>query len=126
MEQDTPEPGNRPVLQRTTPVSHPEVESPTSAEIREEERSQEAFQMLKDKSKVAQKLIEGELQEDFVYQEWNLVRARGPEFWIDLIARRSSDQGELHLIWSVNAETGVVTPMSQAARDLDAELSTEP
>lgn len=125
MEQDTPEPGNRPVLQRTTPVSHPEVESPTSAEIREEERSQEAFQMLKDKSRVAQKLIEGELQEDFVYQEWKMVRARGPEFWIDLIAQQPSGQGEIHLVFSVNTETGVVIPMSQAARDLDAELSTE-
>jgi len=125
VEQNTPEPGNRPVLQRTIPASHPEVESPTSAEIQEEERSQEAFQMLKDKSMVAQKLIEGELQEDLDYQEWKIVRAREPEFWIDLIAQRSSDQGELHLIWSVNAETGVVIPMSQAARDLDAELSTE-
>ena len=74
---------------------------------------------------MAQKLIEGELQVDLNYQEWKMVRAREPEFWIDLIAKRSSDQGELHLIWSVNAETGVVTPMSQAARDLDAELSTQ-
>ncbi len=125
MEQNTPEPGNKPVLQRTTPTSHPEVESPTSAEIQDEERSQEAFQLLKDKSVVAQKLIEGELQEDLDYQEWKTVRAREPEFWIDLIAQRSTDQGELHLIWSVNMETGVVTPMSQAARDLNAELSTE-
>ena len=125
MEQSTPEPGNKPVLQRTTPASNPDVESPTSEEVQEEERSQEAFEMLKDKSVVAQKLIEGELQEDLNYQEWKMVRAREPEFWIDLIAQRSSDQGELHLIWSVNAETGVVTPMSQAARDLDAELSTQ-
>ncbi len=125
VEQSTPEPGNKPVLQRTTPASNPEVESPTSEEVQEEERSQEAFEMLKEKSVVAQKLIEGELHEDLNYQEWKMVRAREPEFWIDLIAQRSSDQGELHLIWSVNAETGVVTPMSQAARDLDAELSTE-
>ncbi len=125
VEQNPPEPANKPVLQRTTPASQPEVESPTSAEIEAEERSQAAFQLLKDKSVVAQKLIEGELQEDLDYQEWKMVRAREPEFWIDLIAQRSSDQGELHLIWSVNAETGVVTPMSQAARDLDAELSTE-
>ncbi len=125
VEQSTPEPGNRPVLQRTTPASNPEVEGPTAEEIQEAERSQEAFQMLKDKSVVAQKLIEGELQEDLAYQEWKMVRAREPEFWIDLIAQRSTDQGELHLIWSVNTETGVVTPMSQAARDLNAELSTE-
>jgi hypothetical protein len=125
VEQSTPEPGNKPILQRTTPASNPEAESPASGEIQEEKRSQEAFEMLKDKSVVAQKLIEGELQDDFNYQEWKMVRAREPEFWIDLIAQRSSDQGELHLIWSVNAETGVVTPMSQAARDLDAELSTQ-
>ncbi len=125
VEQSTPEPGNRPVLQRTTPASNPEVESPTSEEIQEAERSQEAFQMLKDKSVVAQKLIEGELQDDLNFQEWTTVRVREPEFWIDLIAQQSSGQGEVHLIWSVNTETGVVTPMSQAARDLHAELSTE-
>ena len=74
---------------------------------------------------VAQRLIEGELQEDLNYQEWKMVRAREPEFWIDLIAQRSSGQGEVHLVFSVNTETGVVIPMSQAARDLNAELSTE-
>ncbi len=125
VEQSTPEPGNKPVLQRKTSAPDPDVESPTAEEVQEEERSQEAFEMLKEKSAVAQKLIEGELQVDLNYQEWKMVRAREPEFWIDLIAQRSSDQEELHLIWSVNAETGVVTPMSQAARDLDAELSTQ-
>ena len=125
MEQNTPEPGNKPVLQRKTAASNPEVDGPTSEELPAQERSQEAFEMLKDKSDVAQKLIEGELQEDLNYQEWKMVRAREPEFWIDLIAQRSSDQRELHLIWSVNTESGVVTPMSQAARDLNAELSTQ-
>lgn len=124
VEQSTPKPGNKPVLQRKTSAPNPDEESPTAEELQEEERSREAFEMLRDKSVVAQRLIEGELQEDLNYQEWKMVRAREPEFWIDLIARRSSDQGELHLIWSVNAETGVVTPMSQAARDLNAELST--
>ena len=125
VEQNPTEPDSKPVLQRKAPASNPQAESPSSAEIEAQERSQAAFELLKDKSVVAQMLIEGELQEDLDYQEWKMVRAREPEFWIDLIAQRSSDQGELHLIWSVNAETGVVTPMSQAARDLDAELSTE-
>ena len=125
VEQNPPEPDNKPVLQRKAPASNPQAGSPSSAEIEAEERSQAAFELLKDKSVAAQMLIEGELQEDLDYQEWKMVRAREPEFWIDLIAQRSSDQGELHLIWSVNAETGVVIPMSQAARDLDAELSTE-
>ncbi len=125
VEQNTSEPGNRPVLQRTTPASHPEVESPTSTEVQEKDRSQEAFQMLKDKSVVAQRLIEGELQDDLNFQEWTTVRVREPEFWIDLIAQQSSGQGKVHLVFSVNTETGVVIPMSQAARDLNAELSTE-
>ena len=125
VDQNTPEPVNKPVLQRTTAAVTPHAESSIAAEVQEEERSQEAFLLLKDKSVVAQKLIEGELQEDLNYQEWKMVRAREPEFWIDLIAQRSSDQGELHLIWSVNTQTGVVIPMSQAARDLDAELSTD-
>ena len=125
VEQNPPEPGNKPVLQRKTPASNPPMESPASGEVQEQERSQAAFQMLKDKSMVAQRLIEGELQEDLNYQEWKMVRAREPEFWIDLIAQRSSGQGEVHLVFSVNTETGVVIPMSQAARDLNAELSTE-
>ena len=125
VEQNTPEAGNKPVLQRKTPASNPQAESPASGGVQEEERSQEAFQMLKDKSMVARRLIEGELQDDLNYQEWKMVRAREPEFWIDLIAQRSTDSGELHLIWSVNTQTGVVTPMSQAARDLNAELSME-
>jgi len=126
VEQNPTEPDSKPVLQRKAPASNPQAESPSSAEIEAQERSQAAFELLKDKSVVAQMLIEGELQEDLDYQEWKMVRAREPEFWIDLIAQRSNDQGELHLIWSVNAETGVVTPMSQEARDLDAQLSTEP
>ncbi len=125
VEQNTPEAGNKPVLQRKTPASNPQAESPASGGVQEEERSQEAFQMLKDKSMVARRLIEGELQDDLNYQEWKMVRAREPEFWIDLIAQRSTDQGEFHFIWSVNTQTGVVTPMSQAARDLNAELSME-
>ena len=68
---------------------------------------------------------EGEKKEENVKKERNLVRARGPEFWIDLIAQQPSGQGEIHLVFSVNTETGVVIPMSQAARDLKAELSTE-
>ena len=125
LEQNPPEPGNKPVLQRKTPASNPQAESPASEDVQEQERSQAAFQMLKEKSAVAQKLIEGDLQGDLDYQEWKMVRAREPEFWIDLVAQRSTDQGEVHLIWSVNTETGVVIPMSQAARDLNAELSTE-
>ena len=125
VEQYTPEPANKPVLQRKIPASNPEAESPASGEVQEEERSQVAFEMLKNKSVVAQKLIEGGLQGELDYQDWKMVRAREPEFWIDLIAERSSDQGELHLIWSVNTGTGVVTPMSQAARDLNAEVSTK-
>ncbi len=125
VEQNSPEPGSKPVLQRKTPASNPPAESPASGEVQEQERSQAAFQMLKDKSMVAQRLIEGELQDDLNYQEWKLVRAREPEFWIDLIAQQSSGQGELHLVFSVNTETGVVIPLSQAARDLNAELSTE-
>ena len=49
MEQSTPEPGNQPVLQRKTSAPDPDVESPTAEEVQEEERSQEAFEMLKEK-----------------------------------------------------------------------------
>ncbi len=123
VEQNTPEPGNKPVLQRKTPASNPQTVSAASEAVQEQERSLAAFQMLKEKSTVAQSLIEGEFQDDLNYQEWKMVRAREPEFWIDLIAQQPSGQGEVHLVFSVNTETGEVIPMSQAARDLDAELS---
>lgn len=126
VERTTREPEKKPVLQRNPPAANPEPQSPTPEEVREQELSQEAFELLKDKSVVARKLIEGGLQDRLSYQEWRMVRAREPEFWIDLIAQRSADGGELHFIWSVNTETGAVTPMSQAARDLNAELSSQP
>ncbi|MDA2932832.1 hypothetical protein MYX82_00660 [Acidobacteria bacterium AH-259-D05] len=117
-----PDQSKRPVLERETLVSNEEAESPTSREVQEEERWQRAFQMLREKSVVANKLIEGEVVVDLSYHEWKTVRENAPEFWVDLIAYRSTDREELHLIWSVNTDTGVIIALSQAARDLESKL----
>jgi hypothetical protein len=114
-----PEPNNRPVLERDTLSSTDQTEEPSAQEAQQDEGSEEAFEILKEKSVIARRLIEGEGVPDLSYQEWKTVRGNAPEFWIDVITRRTTDGGELHLIWSVNTDTGVVQPLSQAARDAE-------
>ena len=114
-----PEPNNRPVLERGTLLSTDQTEEPSAQEAQQDEGSGEAFEILKEKSVIARRLIEGEGIPDLSYQEWKTVRGNAPEFWIDVITRRTTDGGELHLIWSVNTDTGVVQPLSQAARDAE-------
>ena len=114
----------RPLLRRgALPPEEEKGEAETQpAATPQDDSSNLAFQMLKDKSTVASKLVEGEMVEDLTYREWKTVRRDGPEFWIDLIAYRSSDRTEFHLIWLVNIDTGTVTPLSQAARDLQSRV----
>ena len=99
---------------------------PADEDFEEDEDSNKAFEILKEKSASARQFIEGGGVPDFSYQEWKTIRRNGPEFWIHVIAQRTTERGELHLIWSVNTETGVVRPLSQAARDLESAPLPEP
>jgi hypothetical protein len=58
------------------------------------------------------------------YQDWRVVQETASEVWLDLIANWSGGGQEVHFIWSVKNETGSVRPLSQAARNLEAETST--
>ena len=117
-------PSKRPLLRRgALPPEEEKGEADSQpATTPKDDSSNLAFQMLKAKSTVASKLVEGEMVEDLRYREWKTVRRDGPEFWIDLIVYRSTDRTEFHLIWLVNTDTGTVTPLSQAARDLQSRV----
>jgi len=116
-----PEPSNKPVLQRDPLNLVEETQEPAGQEVGEDEASNQALEILKGKSVVVRQLIEGEGVPGLSYQEWKTVRHNPPEFWIDVVTQQTTDSGELHLIWSVNTETGGVSPLSQAARDVEPD-----
>ena len=118
------DPSKKPLLRRGAPPPEEEkgdAESQPAAAL-QGDFSNLAFQLLKDESTVVSKLVGGEIIADLRYWGWKTVRQNGPKSWIDLIAYRSTDRTEFHLIWLVNTDTGTVTPLSQAARDLQSRL----
>lgn len=120
------EPNTRPVLEREELNLVDEATEPTGQEVLEDEGSNRAVEILKEKSVLARQLMEGEGVLDLSFQEWKTVRRNAPEFWIDVVTYRTTDQGELHLIWSVNIDTGVVRALSQAARDVEPAPLPDP
>jgi|GEM_PF-1612974 hypothetical protein len=121
VEPEDPGPSTRPVLERGELNLVDEATEPTGQENQEDDGSRRAVEILKENSGIARKLIEGGGVADLGFQDWKTVRHNEPEFWIDVVAHRSTDMGELHLIWSVNTETGEVKPLSQAARDVESD-----
>ena len=77
-----------------------------------------AYDFLLQASEAAGRLSENAISE-FEFTAWRPMKEEPPEFWIDLVATRRSDGQEVHLIWSVNTESGEVAALSQAARDLE-------
>ena len=75
----------------------------------------DAYKLLQEKSEILAQLVEGGFA-DLDFRDWSPVRNRPPEFWIDLLAARNGE--EVHLVFSINKETGRVVALSQAARDL--------
>jgi len=78
-----------------------------------------AYNLLRATSETAGELTKNNIPE-FEFQDWRPVKDDPPEAWIDLVVKRDSDGELVHLIWSVNTETERMTPLSQAARDLEA------
>lgn len=83
------------------------------------EESQEAFDFLAQDSEIAKKL-KGSSLTGYELKEWKPVRVAPPLFFIDLIVTRASDNRDLHLVWEVDLENSKTRPLSQAARDLEA------
>lgn len=76
-----------------------------------------AYKLLQGKSEIVGKLVKGGFA-GLEFRDWSPVRNRPPEFWIDLLAARNGK--EIHLVFSINTETGRVVPLSHGARDLQA------
>ncbi len=78
-----------------------------------------AYDLLSKKSRVVRELKEGK-HPRYKFVEWRAVKNSAPVFWIDLLASESPDGQQLHLVWSVDLETGDLSALSQAARDLES------
>ena len=78
-----------------------------------------AYDLLSKKSRVVRELKEGK-HPQYKFVEWRTVKNSAPVFWIDLLTSDSSGK-QLHLVWSVDLETGDLSALSQAARDLEVE-----
>jgi len=82
--------------------------------------SEEAFALLQEKSPVASQIVAGE-KEGYSFVEWAPVKADPPVFYIDLVVKKAETGKDLHLVWEVKTDAETVTPMSQAARDLEKQ-----
>lgn len=106
-------PGMDPTVDSGEDEEQPEFVAPPKSE-----GSETAFNILKSKSQTIRALLEGQLA-GFEFQEWNPVQNKPPVFFIDVVALRSTDQQEVHLVWEVHIENENIRPLSQAARDLE-------
>ncbi len=95
-------------------VGQPRIFAPPPKDARFEG----AFQILMERSAAASRLADGRV-DGLTYSEWRPLQARPPLYYVDLLARDSSDR-EVHYVWSVNLETSETKAESQAARDLEA------
>lgn len=87
--------------------------------------NRKAYAFLVENSKVVQELASNSVS-DFQFQDWQPVKNNAPEFWIDVILARALDgQGEVHMVWSVNMESGLIIPLSQEARDWEVSHPRE-
>jgi hypothetical protein len=80
-----------------------------------------AYNLLLENSAVAGKLANREYTSLDYRGDWRVVQQNKSEVWIDLIAHWTNGGDSVHFIWAVNPETRQVRPLSQAARNLEAE-----
>ena len=108
-------------LDKTPPVLGKEKgeEAPAAIILAKNSFNKAAYNLLKATSETVSELTKNNIAE-FNFQDWRPVKDDPPEAWIDLVVTRGSDGELVHLIWSVNTETERMTPLSQAARDLEA------
>ena len=96
-----------------------EEKAPAAIILAKNSFNKAAFNLLTATSETVAELTQNNI-EGFDFQDWRPVKDDPPEAWIDLVVTRGSDGELVHLIWSVNTETERMTPLSQAARDLEA------
>ncbi len=96
-----------------------EEKAPAAVILAKNSFNKAAYDLLKATSETVGELTKNNISE-FEFQDWRPVKDDPPEAWIDLVVTRGSDGELVHLIWSVNTESERMTPLSQAARDLEA------
>ena len=96
-----------------------EAEAPAVILLAKNSFNEAAYNLLRATSETAGELTKNSILE-FEFQDWRPVKDDPPEAWIDLVVTRRADGELVHVIWSVNTETERMTPLSQAARDLEA------
>ncbi len=108
-------------LDKNPPVLGKETgeEAPAAVILAKNSFNEAAYNLLKATSETVGELTKNNIPE-FEFRDWRPVKDDPPEAWIDLVVTRGSDGELVHLIWSVNTETERMTPLSQAARDLEA------
>lgn len=79
--------------------------------------AEEALNLLRNRQETVARILSGQA-EGYRLVGWNPVKSTPPVFWIDVVAAKGDDNGEIHLVWEVNMERETVRPLSQAARDL--------
>ena len=127
-----PRPGVRPVLVREPEGEKPAAAAPPApepnaaekeAEKRQLEEAEKAYRDLVSGSKAAKRLVEGRVP-SLRFTEWSIAGRRGSELLVDLIAEQFAGE-PVHFVWGVDAATGKVRALSQAARDLEQAASEE-
>ena len=106
-------------------TSPPEEEKqPVAVVPPKTDANREAYTLLTEQSEDIRQLVSNSISE-FEFEEWQPVKDNPPEFWIDLVVVRPSDGQKVHMIWSINGESGRIRPLSQAARDWQASRPAE-
>jgi hypothetical protein len=118
--------GQRTSSQPVDPETPSEIQSTDEGAVRsagsdaaKTELAGRAFQILRAKSDMANRLVEGSFPE-LSYLGWKPIEESSDKVFLDLTAERTSDAVKLHLVWSVDMESNSVKALSQAARDLEA------
>ncbi len=77
-----------------------------------------AFELLQKRSDVARSLVETGNYLDLQYKRWAVTRTKLPEIAIEIVAQKSDQASETHLVWAVNLETQTIRPASPALVEL--------
>jgi hypothetical protein len=108
---------SEPAEENASVVSQPLVPVATPAPENNKARSEEAYKILLDKVPVMA-AIAAKSDPAMQLKSWSVVKAEETEFWIDLVAIRSSDKQEEHFIWKIRIDEQTVSPLNQSARRL--------
>ncbi|GAB4108654.1 MAG: hypothetical protein Kow001_06770 [Acidobacteriota bacterium] len=106
-----------PVAEPAAPAAPPSETAGTEPPA-EDSPVGKAFEFLRARSGLVDRLVSQGRAGDMEFVEWKPVRSQPPEYYIDVVVRREGQI--LHYIWAVDVERQTIRPLSQAARELEA------